>query len=93
MLYGVSKQGQYITASNYSAVVGTYEGGTQKMSGIVKIIFIKYSYKFETLVAFKVLPPVNGCSDPRAATPAGNVALNLQRQSCEGPPAILVGPL
>jgi hypothetical protein len=32
-----------------------YEGDP-KISGIVTKIYLKYSYKFETLVPFKVLP-------------------------------------
>jgi hypothetical protein len=30
--------------------------GDPKISGIVKKIYLKYSYKFETLIPFKVLP-------------------------------------
>ena len=38
-------------------------------------------------------PPVTGCSDPSAAPTAGNIVWNLQRNCCQGPPAILVEPL
>jgi len=41
-----------------------------KIPGIVKIIYLKYSYKNETSIAFKALQPVTGCSDPSAAPPA-----------------------
>ena len=38
-------------------------------------------------------PLVTGCSDISAAPAAGNIVWNLQRQCCQGRPAILVEPL
>jgi hypothetical protein len=49
-----------------------YEGGDPNISGIVTKIYLKYSYKFATLVPFKVLP-VTGRSDPCNAPTAGNI--------------------
>ena len=48
--------------------------GTQKFLKMLKKIYLKYSYKFETLVPFKVLPPVTECSDPSIAPTAGIIA-------------------
>jgi len=47
--------------------------GDPKIPGIVKKIYLKYLYKFETLVPFEVLPPVTGCSNPSTAPNAGNI--------------------
>jgi hypothetical protein len=44
---------QYI---NFIFIVGPCTWGDPKISGIVTKIYLKYSYKFETLVTFKVLP-------------------------------------
>jgi hypothetical protein len=43
-----------------------------KIPRIVKKIDLIYLYKFETVLPFKALPP-SGCSDPRAASTAGNI--------------------
>ena len=41
-----------------------YVGGTQKFPELFKKNYLKYLYKFETLVLFEVLPPATGCSNP-----------------------------
>jgi hypothetical protein len=43
-----------------------------KIPGIVKKIYLKYSYKFETLVPSEY-SPVTECSDPSAAPSAGSI--------------------
>jgi len=47
--------------------------GDPKIPGIVKKIYLKYLYKFETLVPFEVLPPATGCNNPSTAPNAGNI--------------------
>ena len=42
-------------------------GGTQKFPELLKEIYLKYLYKFETLVPFEVSPPATGCSNPSTA--------------------------
>ena len=53
------------------SIVKCLRGGA-KIYGIVTKIYLKYSYKFATLVPFKVLP-VTGRSDPCNAPTAGNI--------------------
>ena len=66
--------------------------GDPKIPEIVKIIYLKYSYKNKTSVAFKVLHPVTGCCDPSAAPPAlpkicnGNVVKNRQQSQQNASP-------
>jgi hypothetical protein len=50
-----------------------YEGGKRKIVGIVEQKYLKYSYKFETLVTFKAQPPVTGSSHSSASGNAGNI--------------------
>jgi hypothetical protein len=48
--------------------------GDPKISeNIKKKNYLKYSYKSETLVPFKLLPPVTGCSDLSIAPTARNI--------------------
>jgi len=48
--------------------------GTQKVLELLQKIYLKYSYKFESLVTFQVPPfPMTGCSDPSTAPTAGNI--------------------
>jgi hypothetical protein len=46
--------------------------GDPKVSGIVKKIYLKYSYRFVTLIPFQLLS-VTVCSNPSASHTAGNV--------------------
>jgi hypothetical protein len=58
-------------------------GGTQKFPELLKKNYLKYFYKFETLVALEVLPPpATGCSSHNAAPNAGNTVSNLQWKCC-----------
>jgi hypothetical protein len=52
--------------------------GTQKLPELLKKNYLKYLYKFETLVPFEVLPPATGCSNP-TTTPNGNAVKGRQR--------------
>jgi hypothetical protein len=47
--------------------------GPKIPENVKKKNYLQYSYKFETLVPFKVLPPVTGCSDLSIALTAGNI--------------------
>ena len=51
----------------------TWGGGEQKIPGIVRQFYLKYLYKFETLLPFEVLPPATGYSNPSTAPNAGNI--------------------
>ena len=50
-----------------------YTWGDPKIPGIVKKMYLKYLYKFETLLPFEVLPPATGYSNPSTAPNAGNI--------------------
>jgi hypothetical protein len=57
----ISKKGAFLIRLLYLHIirvisVGSFMRGDPKISGIVTKIYLKYSYKFETLVPFKVLP-------------------------------------
>jgi len=47
--------------------------GDLKIPGIVLKNYLKYLYKFETLVPFGILPLATGCSIPSTAPSAGNL--------------------
>lgn len=61
--------------------------GNPKIPGIVKKTYLWYSYKFENLVPFKVLPQWLD-----AAIPVPLPLLDTL-SSCQGPPAFFVEPL
>jgi len=48
-------------------------GGGAKNSWNLKKNYLKYLYKFETLVTFEVPPLATGCSNPSTDPNAGNI--------------------
>ena len=56
-----------------SQVTRVYTWEDPKITELLKKIYLKYLYKFETLVPFEVLPPATGCSNPSTAPNAGNI--------------------
>jgi hypothetical protein len=48
-----------------------------KIPGIVKKNYLKYLYKFETLVPFRSTPPATGCNNPSTASNAGKHCLKF----------------
>jgi hypothetical protein len=56
-------------------------------------MYLKHSYKFETLVPFKVIPLSLDAAIPVLLLLLETLSKILQRKFCQGPPAILIGPL
>jgi hypothetical protein len=69
-----------------------YEGG-HKIPGIVKKIYLKYSYKFETLVTFELLPLQLDAVIPVPLPLLETLSKIFQQKCCQGPPTILLEPL
>jgi hypothetical protein len=56
-------------------------------------MYLKYSYKFETLVPFRVIPLSLDTAIPALLLLLETLSKILQWKFCPGPPASLIGPL
>ena len=68
-------------------------GGASKFVVLLQKMYLKYLYKFETLVPFRVIPLSLDTAIPALLLLLETLSKILQWKCCPGPPAILIGPL